>query len=309
MKGQEEQLRAATAEVLQVYRQNFFPEMRVNWQAYPDNIGHKEFPGCFRCHDGKHVSADGRVIRRDCGTCHDFLEKQRSGDLVLVGATPAFGHPWKLGGKHAEIRCGACHDGGPAKPAICRECHKIPASGAPMTGMACKECHVKEQQRQPLTDCKSCHGTPAGLHKAAMHAAAGCTACHVPHAWSPEPRKQCLTCHTDKLEHNPGPPCAQCHTFRSVAASGKGSPASGPAAISFPADPGSPGPVTFIHTAHLARGAKCADCHPKLFKMQRGGVTLNMNDMAEGKACGTCHNGQKAFGVMDGDKCATCHKT
>ena len=72
---------------------------------------------------------------------------------------------------------------------------------------------------------------------------------------------------------------------------------------------GSPGPVTFIHKAHLARGAKCADCHPQLFKMQRGGVTLNMNDMAEGKACGTCHNGQKAFGVMDGDKCATCHKT
>jgi len=39
--------------VKRVYHQNFFPEMRVSWQAYPDNIGHKEFPGCFRCHDGK----------------------------------------------------------------------------------------------------------------------------------------------------------------------------------------------------------------------------------------------------------------
>ena len=308
LKTQAERVRIAIAEVLQVYRQNFFPEMRVNWQAYPDNIGHKEFPGCFRCHDGKHQSASGRVIRRECETCHDFLERKKSGDLVLVAATAAFGHPWKLGGKHAEIQCVACHDGGPAKPATCRECHSIPASGAPMTGMACKECHRREQLLQPLVGCKSCHRTPAGLHQTAMHVAAGCTACHAPHGWSPEPRKQCLTCHTDKAEHNPGPPCAQCHGFRPAAAAGQASAAAGPPAITFPVDPGSPGAVTFRHAAHLARGAKCADCHPQLFKMQKGSAKLTMDDMAEGKACGTCHDGQKAFGVMDGDKCATCHK-
>lgn len=308
-KTQEERLRSAIAEVVQVYRQNFFPEMKVNWQAYPDNIGHKEFPGCFRCHDGKHVSADGRVIRRDCATCHDFLDTKKSGDLTLVAATAAFAHPWKLGGRHAEIQCGACHDGGPAKPATCRECHKLPASGSPMTGMACKECHLKEQQRQPLANCKTCHGTPAGLHQAAMHSAAGCTACHVPHGWLPEPRKQCLACHADKAEHNPGAPCAQCHGFRAAAAGAKASATSGPPAITFPTDPGSLGPVTFQHARHLARGAKCGDCHPKLFKMQKGADKLNMNDMGEGKACGTCHNGQKAFSVMDGDRCTSCHKS
>ncbi|HYL82245.1 MAG TPA: c(7)-type cytochrome triheme domain-containing protein, partial [Candidatus Acidoferrum sp.] len=119
----------------------------------------------------------------------------------------------------------------------------------------------------------------------------------------------CLACHADKAEHNPGAPCAQCHGFRAAAAGAKAAATSGPPAISFPADPGSLGLVTFQHASHLGRGAKCGDCHPKLFKMQKGGDKLNMNDMGEGKACGTCHDGQKAFGVMDGDRCTTCHKS
>jgi c(7)-type cytochrome triheme protein len=75
-----------------------------------------------------------------------------------------------------------------------------------------------------------------------------------------------------------------------------------------PADAGSPGKVTFVHANHLAKGAKCADCHPKLFQMKQGADKLSMDSMGEGKSCGACHNGKKAFGVMDGDKCDTCHK-
>ena len=74
------------------------------------------------------------------------------------------------------------------------------------------------------------------------------------------------------------------------------------------AAPDSPGPVTFSHAFHLGKGFKCADCHPGLFKMQKGGVKLTMDGMAGGKACGACHNGKKAFEVMDGEKCGTCHK-
>lgn len=306
IRQQEAKLELAIDEVRRVYGQNFFPEMTVNWQAYPDDIGHKEFPGCFRCHDGKHVSKDGRVISKECSSCHDFLQRRKAG-LFEVPATPAFAHPWRLGGKHAEILCDACHTGGPAKPPTCRGCHNIPASGAPMASMACKECHLKVQQRRPLAKCATCHAAMGALHKAASHAAAGCTACHVPHRWSPEARATCLACHADKAEHNPGPPCAECHEFRPPAAA-KASTVAGPPPITFPADPGSPGRVTFTHAAHLARGARCADCHPALFKMQTGGLKLTMDAMAEGQACGACHNGQKAFAVMDGDQCLTCHK-
>jgi c(7)-type cytochrome triheme protein len=295
------------AEVQRVYRQNFFPRMRVSWQAYPENIGHKEFPGCFRCHDGKHVSQDGKAIRSDCAACHDFLDRRQGGSFIRTEATPAFAHPWKLGGKHAEILCGACHTGGPMPTATCRGCHKIPDTGAPMAAMPCKECHIKEQQLRPIVACATCHAGLAGLHGKKPHREGGCAACHAPHAWAVSGRAACATCHADKVKHYEGQACAQCHAFRGAAA---GKPAaSGPSAIAFPPDPNSPGPVTFVHAAHLAKGAKCADCHPKLFARQKGKAKLSMESMGEGQTCGACHDGQKAFGVMDGDKCVACHKS
>jgi len=307
--GQDAKVKAAIDEVKRVYHLNFFPEMKVSWQAYPDNIGHKEFPGCFRCHDGKHVSADGKVIDRKCDSCHEFLERRAGGAFVRAEATAAFAHPWKLGGKHAEVLCGTCHTGGPMKPATCRGCHGIAESGAPMAGMQCKECHLKDQQLKPLASCATCHPAVAGLHKKQPHKDAGCVACHAPHAWSIEGRDRCLTCHGDRAQHNPGPPCAQCHDFRPAATAGKSAAPSGPPAIVFPADANSPGKVTFEHAKHLAKGAKCADCHPKLFAMKKGGAKLAMDSMGEGKTCGACHDGKKAFGVMDGEKCDSCHKS
>lgn len=308
LKDSEASLKAGIAEVQRVYRQNFFPRMRVSWRAYPENIGHKEFPGCFRCHEGKHVSKDGKVIRKDCAACHDFLERRKGGGFIRTDATPSFAHPWKLDGRHVELRCDACHTGGPMKPATCRGCHDIPAAGAPMAGMKCKECHLKEQQRLPLADCATCHPALAGLHEKGVHKQAACVECHAPHKWGVPERDKCLTCHTDKKTHNAGKACAACHAFRPEAAGGKPA-AGGPPDVTFPADPTSPGPVTFAHAAHLAKGAKCADCHPKLFKMQKGSAKLTMDSMGEKQTCGACHDGQKAFGVMDGDKCASCHKS
>jgi c(7)-type cytochrome triheme protein len=176
-----------------------------------------------------------------------------------------------------------------------------------MAEMPCKQCHLKEQRREPLAKCTTCHGDLGGLHTASTHSGAGCTACHAPHAWSPEARKACLACHADKADHNPGPACAECHEFR-AAAGAKASTKAGPPPITFPADPGSPGPVTFEHAKHIAQGARCPDCHPKLFKTQKGSTKFSMDAMADGKACGACHNGQKAFAAMDGDRCLTCHK-
>ncbi len=63
------------------------------------------------------------------------------------------------------------------------------------------------------------------------------------------------------------------------------------------------GKVIFSGDAH--KGAKCAECHPALFKMKKGADTMTMKDMEAGKFCGTCHNGTKAFAVKD---CAKCHK-
>jgi hypothetical protein len=53
-----------------LYRRNVFPRMNVTWGSYPNNIGHMDAPGCFRCHDDNHKSKDGAVIRQECELCH-----------------------------------------------------------------------------------------------------------------------------------------------------------------------------------------------------------------------------------------------
>jgi c(7)-type cytochrome triheme protein len=63
------------------------------------------------------------------------------------------------------------------------------------------------------------------------------------------------------------------------------------------------GKVVFEGAKHSS--AKCAECHPGLFKMKKGANTMIMKDMEAGKSCGACHNGTKAFAVKE---CAKCHK-
>ena len=55
-----------------LYARNVFPAMKVSWGAHENNLGHTDSPGCFRCHDDQHKTADGRVIRQDCDLCHDM---------------------------------------------------------------------------------------------------------------------------------------------------------------------------------------------------------------------------------------------
>jgi len=69
------------------------------------------------------------------------------------------------------------------------------------------------------------------------------------------------------------------------------------------------GKVVFDGKVHADKGAKCADCHQSgLFKMKKGGDTITMKDMNEGKSCGACHNGTKAFSAKEAANCAKCHK-
>jgi hypothetical protein len=70
--------------VLAVYDRNIFPEMKVTWGTYPNNIGHTDFPGCFRCHDGNHTAQDGRSITQDCNACHNLLAMDEANPKVLT---------------------------------------------------------------------------------------------------------------------------------------------------------------------------------------------------------------------------------
>jgi nitrate/TMAO reductase-like tetraheme cytochrome c subunit len=69
--------------VSSIYLRNVFPEMKVTWGVYPNNLGHNDFPGCFRCHDGSHSSANGQTISNDCSTCHNLLAVQEENPKIL----------------------------------------------------------------------------------------------------------------------------------------------------------------------------------------------------------------------------------
>ncbi|MBI4872992.1 MAG: NapC/NirT family cytochrome c [Acidobacteria bacterium] len=69
--------------LLAIYRRNVFPAMKVSWGLYPNNIGHADFPGCFRCHDDQHTAAGDRKIGQDCNTCHQLLAMEEPAPKIL----------------------------------------------------------------------------------------------------------------------------------------------------------------------------------------------------------------------------------
>jgi hypothetical protein len=75
---------AAVQEIQAIYLRNNFPAMNVSWGTYPNNLGHADFPGCFRCHDGSHTTADGRTISNDCDACHSLLAVEEANPKVLA---------------------------------------------------------------------------------------------------------------------------------------------------------------------------------------------------------------------------------
>lgn len=97
-----------------------FPLQKLDWKTHPSNIGHKDSPGCFRCHDGLHMNANQEAIPLECNMCHSipivadpsqFVSKVE----IVRGAEPAT-HTltqWiALHGKAIDDTCADCHSPG-----------------------------------------------------------------------------------------------------------------------------------------------------------------------------------------------------
>ena len=74
----------AAKELQTLYLRNVYPDMNIEWGSYPNNIGHDDFLGCFRCHDDKHKSADGKVITQECEACHAVLAQDEAHPKLLT---------------------------------------------------------------------------------------------------------------------------------------------------------------------------------------------------------------------------------
>jgi nitrate/TMAO reductase-like tetraheme cytochrome c subunit len=96
--------------IQKAFSKNIFPEMKVTWESYPDHIGHQTSPGCFRCHDGKHVSEDGQTITHECNDCHFITAQGPVENMEYAGKDPLeFKHPEDIGDDWQYVGCYECH--------------------------------------------------------------------------------------------------------------------------------------------------------------------------------------------------------
>ncbi len=58
--------------------------MKVTWGTHPNNLGHNDYPGCFRCHDGSHNNKTGASISNDCSLCHNLLVSGEANPKLLA---------------------------------------------------------------------------------------------------------------------------------------------------------------------------------------------------------------------------------
>jgi len=102
---------ALVKEALAIYKNNFFPEMKADWRAHPNFIGHKDSNGCFRCHDGKHMASDGKTSIKgsDCKACHLITAQGAGADLEKVNSK---GHEFfHIDAEFSDPSCAECHNG------------------------------------------------------------------------------------------------------------------------------------------------------------------------------------------------------
>jgi hypothetical protein len=77
-------VKKSAAALASVYGRNVFPEMKIDWGTYLNNIGHTDSEGCFRCHDDNHKSKAGVAITQDCSACHEMIAMEEQNPKILT---------------------------------------------------------------------------------------------------------------------------------------------------------------------------------------------------------------------------------
>ncbi len=128
---------AAIAAMQDIYDHTVFPDQKIDWTTYPNNLGHFDAPGCFRCHDGKHLDANQQAIRLECNVCHSIPVVAGASDFVANieisrGPEPESHRSpnWiSLHNQAIDTSCTACHTmedaGGTSNTSFCSNsaCH------------------------------------------------------------------------------------------------------------------------------------------------------------------------------------------
>jgi c(7)-type cytochrome triheme protein len=187
--------------------------------------------------------------------------------------------------KHKSVgaHCNTCHIIKEHKESnvnrnACNACHKLTAFTLETSGMPVNFTHQSHAKR---FNCSECHpklflmkkgGTKLAMDD--MYKGNSCGACH--NGKKAFSTSACTKCHAKMTGFK------KALTYTSAGMS----------------------PVVFSHELHTAM-FECNNCHTAIFKYKKGASGMKMDDLYQGKFCGSCHNGQSAFGSSD---CQRCHK-
>lgn len=111
LESREKEVNDAIAEIQNGYSNNIFPFMKADWRAYPNNLGHMESNGCYRCHNNRHATETGKVISKDCTLCHNIIAQGTSDSLEYANTRESlvFKHPVDIGDSWQTELCSMCH--------------------------------------------------------------------------------------------------------------------------------------------------------------------------------------------------------
>lgn len=198
----------AVAQLQSIFDRTTFPFMNVTWQSHRNNIGHRDFPGCFRCHDGQHLSKDNQAIRLECNICHAIPQVALPGQpFPIVNAWPRAIEPeshltttWLSEHRFRfDATCTECHTvgdpGGTSNTSFCSNsaCHGTEWVYAGLNAPAIRELAAPPREPgsgqpnpvphpiTPDTNCMTCHGVNGVIPAPDSHASfdvATCTQCH-----------------------------------------------------------------------------------------------------------------------------------
>jgi nitrate/TMAO reductase-like tetraheme cytochrome c subunit len=78
-----DEIQKAGATLELIYNRNVFPDLKVTWGTYPNNLGHEDFPGCFRCHDERNQVGSSKTLTQDCSACHEMPAMEETSAKIL----------------------------------------------------------------------------------------------------------------------------------------------------------------------------------------------------------------------------------
>jgi hypothetical protein len=192
-----DEVEKAASVLAEIYVDTVFRVQKVDWTTHPNNIGHTQWAGCWRCHDGQHVADDGEAIRLECNLCHSI--PQVVGPDVIEPILPLSTgqepkshlstHWIALHNQSMDQTCQACHTtadaGGTSNTSFCSNsaCHGTSWSFAQLDAPGLKE--ILEQERPPTAPTESAPtpepvgaGGPTWDAQIGPMLAGKCLACH-----------------------------------------------------------------------------------------------------------------------------------